>query len=110
MRTDSGMPQSNGRRRLVEPALPATACGVHTLFITPFFAWMPHGMDWMWLFIFVLLGPIIWIWALIDCVTKESSTGNTKVVWAIIIVALGFIGGIAYFLVRRPQRIRELGR
>lgn len=50
-----------------------------------------------------------WIWMLIDCATKESSQGNDKVVWIIIIALANWIGAAIYFFVRRPKRIRELG-
>lgn len=52
---------------------------------------------------------IFWVWMLIDCATKESSQGNDKVVWIIVIALTNWIGALIYFLVRRPQRIRELG-
>jgi TctA family transporter len=76
----------------------------------PIFAWLPHGMDFLWIFVLGIGGFVVWLLALINCVVNESSTGNTKVVWAIIILFLGGFGGLAYFLFRRPQRIRELGR
>jgi hypothetical protein len=77
------------------------------------FAWLPHGSDFIWIFVFFLiLAPasfVLWIAALISCVRNESSSGNTKVVWVVIIALSHFLGGLAYFLVRRPARIRELG-
>jgi TctA family transporter len=53
---------------------------------------------------------ILWLLALIDCVKNESSIGNTKIVWALIILFLGGFGGLAYLLFRRPQRIQEFGK
>lgn len=63
-------------------------------------------------FVFVIgiLGTGFWIWMLVECATKESDTGNTKVVWAIIIVFTNMIGATIYYFVRRPQRWKELGR
>jgi uncharacterized membrane protein YedE/YeeE len=58
----------------------------------------------------VLFGFLFWIWMLLDCATKEANFGNTKVVWIIIIIFANFIGAIAYWLVRRPQRYAELHR
>jgi hypothetical protein len=55
-------------------------------------------------------GTIFWIVMLIECATKEPDTGNTKIVWTIIIVFTHIIGAAIYFFVRRPQRIAELGR
>jgi hypothetical protein len=57
-----------------------------------------------------LFGFIFWLWMLIDCATKESDQGNTKVVWIIIIVFTNVIGSVVYWLVRRPQRYAELHR
>jgi LPXTG-motif cell wall-anchored protein len=58
----------------------------------------------------VLPGIAFWIWMLIDCAMQEPDTGNTKIVWVIIIVLAGFIGAVIYFFARRPQRKAELGR
>jgi hypothetical protein len=73
---------------------------------------LPHWSDAGWfVFLFVLfLCPVLLASALISCVRNESSTGNMKVIWVIIILLLHFVGPLAYFLIRRPQRIRELGR
>ena len=60
-------------------------------------------------FLIGILGTVFWIWMLIDCATKESSQGNDKVVWIIVIALTHLIGAVIYLLVRRPQRMRELG-
>jgi hypothetical protein len=41
---------------------------------------------------------------LVDCATKESDEGNTKIVWILIIVFTHIIGAVVYYFVRRPQR------
>lgn len=51
-----------------------------------------------------------WIWMLVECLTKESSQGNDKLTWALVIFFLPFVGATLYFFVRRPQRISELGQ
>jgi hypothetical protein len=51
-----------------------------------------------------------WVWMLIDCATRESDQGNTKLVWVIIILFANFLGALLYYLVRRPQRWAELQR
>ena len=51
-----------------------------------------------------------WIWALVDCATKEANEGNTKLVWIGIILVANWIGALIYLIVRRPQRKAELGR
>jgi hypothetical protein len=55
----------------------------------------------------VLLGFAFWLWMLIDCATKESDQGNTKIVWIIIIVFTNFVGALIYFFVQRPQRLQR---
>ncbi|MDB6032982.1 MAG: hypothetical protein JWM16_3320 [Verrucomicrobiales bacterium] len=57
-----------------------------------------------------LAGTVLWIWMLVDCATKETDQGNTKVIWILIIIFTHFIGGLLYLLIRRPQRIQEHGR
>jgi hypothetical protein len=60
-------------------------------------------------FLIGILGTVFWIWMLIDCATKESSQGNDKVVWILVIALTHVLGAAIYFFVRRPARIRELG-
>ncbi|MGG6239713.1 PLD nuclease N-terminal domain-containing protein [Nodosilinea sp. AN01ver1] len=55
-----------------------------------------------------LAGFAFWIWMLVDCATQESNSGNTKVVWILIILFANGIGALIYFFFRRPQR-RQLG-
>ena len=57
-----------------------------------------------------IAGSVFWIWALVDCATKEPNEGNTKVVWILIIVLTHFIGSVLYVLIRRPDRVRQFGR
>lgn len=76
----------------------------------------PDVLMWIiqWLPILVLfaavLGFVFWAWVLVDCATKESPDGNTKVVWVLIVVFTNIVGAALYFLFRRPARRRELGR
>jgi hypothetical protein len=53
---------------------------------------------------------IFWIWMLVDCATNESSAGNDKVIWILIIIFGHGVGALIYLLARRPERIRQLGR
>jgi hypothetical protein len=57
----------------------------------------------------LLLAFAFWIWMLVDCATKESSQGNDKVIWILVIIFTHWIGALIYFLVRRPERKRQLG-
>lgn len=70
------------------------------------------GLD---IFVIVMMSLLVlflafWIWALVDCVTKETDEKNTKAVWVGIILLANWIGALIYLIVRRPQRKAELGR
>jgi LPXTG-motif cell wall-anchored protein len=56
--------------------------------------------------IFIIIGLValaFWIWMLIDAITRTPSTGNTKLIWIIVIVLTGAIGALIYFFVQRPK-------
>jgi len=55
------------------------------------------------------LATIFWIWVLIDCLTKESSEGNDKVAWILLILLVPLVGALIYYFVRRPERLKALG-
>ena len=57
-----------------------------------------------------LAATVFWVWMLVECVRCESPEGNTRIVWLLIILFLHGLGALVYFLVRRPERRRELGR
>ena len=56
------------------------------------------------------LSMFFWVWMLVDCATKEVSTGNDKLVWVLIILFTYVLGAALYLLVRRPRRLAEVGR
>lgn len=56
-----------------------------------------------------LAATIFWLWMLTDCATNEPSEGNDKLTWVLIILFVPLFGSIAYYLVRRPQRIKAVG-
>ena len=51
-----------------------------------------------------LLGTLFWIWMIIDCATRESSQGNDKIVWILVIILTNVIGALIYFFVRKLAR------
>ncbi|HEY4032994.1 MAG TPA: PLD nuclease N-terminal domain-containing protein [Ktedonobacteraceae bacterium] len=57
-----------------------------------------------------LLATIFWIWVLVDCIIKEPSEGNDKVAWTIFIIFVPLFGALLYYFVRRPERIKTVGR
>lgn len=56
------------------------------------------------------LAAIFWIWVLVDCLTKEPSEGNDKVAWVLFILLVPLIGALIYYFVRRPERVKVVGR
>ncbi|MEO9086324.1 MAG: PLD nuclease N-terminal domain-containing protein [Ktedonobacteraceae bacterium] len=58
----------------------------------------------------IIVGSIFWVWMLVECITREPSEGNDKVVWLLIILFTHMVGALIYFFVRRPQRIQLMGR
>lgn len=57
-----------------------------------------------------LAATIFWLWMLTDCASHEPSEGNDKLVWVLIILFVPLFGSIIYYLIRRPERIRAVGR
>jgi hypothetical protein len=53
---------------------------------------------------------LFWVWMLIDCLAKEPSEGNDKLVWALVMLVLPGLGSLLYLFIRRPERIRIYGR
>jgi hypothetical protein len=53
--------------------------------------------------IFILLFFAFPIWMVVDCVTKESSQGNDKIVWLLVIILLP-LGSLIYFFLRKLRR------
>ncbi|MGJ8722918.1 MAG: PLDc N-terminal domain-containing protein [Roseibacillus sp.] len=63
--------------------------------------------------LFFLIGIAVfafWLWTLIDCLKNETSEGNDKLIWILVIVLAGWVGSLIYLLVRRPQRKAALGK
>lgn len=72
-----------------------------------------HGLELVFFCLFGLigiLGTIFWIWMIVDCATNEPSEGQDKLVWILVIVLTHLIGAAVYFFVRRPVRLRTVGR
>ena len=68
-------------------------------------------------FLFVMLGSgvglagtVLWIWMLIEVLTRETDEGNNKLIWCLVIIFTHWVGALIYIFVRRKQRIAETGR
>ena len=63
--------------------------------------------------VFLLIGIavfVFWLRTLIDCLNNETPENNTKLIWILVIVLLGWLGALIYILVRRPQRKAALAQ
>lgn len=49
------------------------------------------------------LGFVLWLWALIDCIRREFSNPNDKILWIVLILLLWLIGPILYLIVGRKK-------
>ncbi len=45
---------------------------------------------------------VLWIWMLIDCLTRNFE-GSEKIVWALVIIFLGWLGALIYLFVGRGR-------
>lgn len=52
----------------------------------------------------------LWIWMIVEVVTKEPPEEPNKLMWVLIVVLLGWLGALIYLIARRPERIRTYGR
>lgn len=59
-------------------------------------------------FIIIILSILIaWIWTLIRIIQSDFKNPNDKLMWVIIVVGLGFLGAIIYFIFGEKNRIRK---
>lgn len=75
------------------------------MILSPFFDLLRIGFDGIAVFI-----TIFWLYTLIDCLTKEPSEGNDKLVWTLVIILVPLIGSLLYYFIRRPERIKAAGQ
>ncbi len=59
--------------------------------------------------IFWLAFTAFWIWMIVDCALHETRVGNERLIWVIITVFVPYVGAVAYYVFRRPERIRAFG-
>ena len=55
--------------------------------------------------LFGLLALAFVIWMIVDCVQNETNSGNTKLIWILVIIFVPF-GSLVYFFVRKMGRGR----
>lgn len=65
------------------------------------------GLGAMMILVWVIGGllTIFWLWMLVDCLTGPMPT-NEKILWAIVMLVVPFVGSLIYFFVKRGGRAR----
>lgn len=66
-----------------------------------------HGLAFLALFLTMLFSiavVVFWVWTLIDCVTNKRLTDTQKIIWALVIIFVGVIGSLIYFLAGRSPK------
>lgn len=62
------------------------------------------GSIFIVLFIIALLATIFWIYMLVDCLKRKFKNDTDKVLWAVVIFFLHFVGAVVYyFAVKREN-------
>lgn len=54
--------------------------------------------------IFILILPVLWIWALVDILKSEFTNLMNKIIWLLVVIFIPYIGFILYFLIGRKQK------
>ncbi|MSS74857.1 hypothetical protein EXS73_01430 [Candidatus Pacearchaeota archaeon] len=55
-----------------------------------------------------ILISIFWIWMIVDCAQRKFKNPSEKVVWLVVVVLLGWLGALVYYLVVRMTNPRGL--
>lgn len=60
--------------------------------------------------LFALGAFVLWIWTLVDVLRNETDEGNQRLLWGLVVGFAYIIGTLIYLIVRRPERMKKLGR
>ncbi len=61
----------------------------------------------------LVIGAIIfvfWIWMIVDCARRNFKNNTEKIVWLIVVVLLGWLGALVYYLVVRVSNPHGLSK
>jgi predicted PurR-regulated permease PerM len=64
-------------------------------------------------FIGILIGALLfvfWIWIIVDCAQRKFKNSDEKIVWIIIVVLAGWIGGLIYYFVVKNNNPRGISK
>ena len=63
------------------------------------------GITLLFTIVLSVVGFVIWILMLVDCVNRKFKKKDEKIIWVIVIVLTGIIGAlIYYFVVKRKAK------
>jgi hypothetical protein len=63
-----------------------------------------YAADYVWMAAF-LLGGLHWIWAIIDVFRHQHPGSQSRVLWAILVVAVPPVGGLFYYAMSKTVRM-----
>jgi hypothetical protein len=72
--------------------------------------WDHHGWHGPFGGIVGLGALVLWIWMLVDVLTKEADDNNQRLIWGLVVGFTYVVGAILYLVIRRPERVKTLGR
>lgn len=65
---------------------------------------MPGGMEWL----IVLLGLALfglWIYTMVEIITSKFQDHSNKTLWLVLVIFLGLLGTLIYWIVGRQNRV-----
>lgn len=68
---------------------------------------MPGGFEWLFTVGIILGFFVLFIYSLIDVVKSEFENSINKIIWLLLILFMGPIGMLLYFIIGRKQKIRK---
>ena len=69
---------------------------------------MPVGAEWLLVilvFSTVLAFAGFWIYTILDVIKNKFVDESTKIVWLLVVILLGFLGAIIYWVVGRSNKV-----
>lgn len=65
------------------------------------------ALGFMILFFVIMLAMLaVWIYAIVD-IARAEFEGDNKMIWLLIVILVGFIGALIYFMVGRSKKITK---
>ncbi len=58
-----------------------------------------------WEILLLLLPAVLWIWALIDLLQSRFTESINKLIWALVIIFVPFLGPVLYLTIGRRQKV-----